>query len=102
MGMKEHADDLAWRRARAAQMGGDDAVARQHAAGKLTVRERIDRLFDKDTFTEFGIHATHVGSTAGSLPSSPTTSRSWPVRWGETPRPSATGPGSSPTPSASR
>ena len=61
MGMKEHADDLARRRAHAARMGGDEAVARQHAAGKLTVRERIDRLFDKDTFTEIGIHATHAG-----------------------------------------
>jgi methylmalonyl-CoA decarboxylase subunit alpha len=61
MGMKEHADDLARRRARAAQMGGDEAVARQHAAGKLTVRERIGRLFDKDTFTEIGVHATHAG-----------------------------------------
>jgi len=61
MGMKEHADDLARRRAHAAQMGGDEAVARQHAAGKLTARERIGRLFDKDTFTEIGIHATHAG-----------------------------------------
>src|SRR2546427_8777008 len=61
MGKKDHADELAGRRARARQMGGDDAVARQHAAGKLTARERIDRLFDKDTFTEIGIHATHAG-----------------------------------------
>jgi acetyl-CoA carboxylase carboxyltransferase component len=61
MDMKEHAEDLARRRARAARMGGDEAVARQHAAGKLTVRERIDLLFDEDTFTELGIHATHAG-----------------------------------------
>jgi acetyl-CoA carboxylase carboxyltransferase component len=61
MDMREHAEDLARRRARAARMGGDEAVARQHAAGKLTVRERIERLFDKDTFTEIGIHATHAG-----------------------------------------
>src|SRR5947208_11302566 len=61
MGMKDHADELARRRAKARQMGGDDAVARQHAAGKLTARERIDRLFDKDTFTEIGVHATHAG-----------------------------------------
>src|SRR5438093_655546 len=61
MGMKDHADELARRRAKARQRGGDDAVARQHAAGKLTARERIDRLFDKDTFTEIGIHATHAG-----------------------------------------
>jgi methylmalonyl-CoA decarboxylase subunit alpha len=45
MGMKEHADDLARRRAHAAQMGGDKAVARQHAAGKLTVRERAKMLY---------------------------------------------------------
>ena len=37
MDMKDHADDLARRRARAAQVGGDEVVARQHAAGKLTV-----------------------------------------------------------------
>ncbi|HET7339971.1 MAG TPA: carboxyl transferase domain-containing protein, partial [Methylomirabilota bacterium] len=61
MGMREHADDLARRRAQAARMGGEEAVARQHGAGKLTVRERIDRLFDKGTFTEIGIHATHAG-----------------------------------------
>ena len=27
-------------------MGGDERVARQHASGRLTVRERIERLFD--------------------------------------------------------
>jgi len=39
MGMQEHAEDLARRRARASRMGGDEAVACQHAAGKLTVRK---------------------------------------------------------------
>src|SRR5438552_7590598 len=61
MDMQEHAADLARRRAKARQMGGDEAVACQHAAGKLTARERVDRLFDKDTFTEIGVHATHAG-----------------------------------------
>src|SRR2546428_3231757 len=61
MSMKDHADDLAARRERAEQMGGRGGVDKQHAAGKLTVRERIDHLFDKDTFTEIGIHATHAG-----------------------------------------
>ncbi|HEU4370001.1 MAG TPA: acyl-CoA carboxylase subunit beta [Methylomirabilota bacterium] len=59
--MKAHAEDLARRRARARGMGGAEAVARQHAAGKLTARERIARLFDEDTFTEIGVHATHAG-----------------------------------------
>jgi acetyl-CoA carboxylase carboxyltransferase component len=59
--MKPLAEDLAARRARALAMGGSEAVARQHAGGKLTVRERLDRLFDPDTFTEIGLHATHAG-----------------------------------------
>jgi len=61
MGMKERADDLAARRERVRRMGGEEAVARQHAAGKLTVRERIDLLFDAGTFVEIGLHATHAG-----------------------------------------
>jgi acetyl-CoA carboxylase carboxyltransferase component len=59
--MKDLADDLGGRRARARRMGGEEAVAKQHAAGKLTVRERLDLLFDLGTFTELGIHATHAG-----------------------------------------
>jgi len=35
-------------------MGGDERVARQHASGRLTVRERIDRLLDPGTFHETG------------------------------------------------
>ena len=61
MGLKDLAADLARRRAAAAAMGGEDAVARQHAAGKLTVRERLDLLFDAGSFTEIGVHATHAG-----------------------------------------
>ncbi len=38
-------------------MGGADKVERQHAKGKLTVRERIDLLFDPGTFVEFGLLA---------------------------------------------
>lgn len=32
--------------------GGAAKIEKQHAAGKLTARERIDILFDKDTFVE--------------------------------------------------
>src|SRR5438874_2827952 len=35
-------------------MGGEERVARQHASGRLTVRERIERLFDPGTFRETG------------------------------------------------
>src|SRR5574342_1100133 len=61
MSMKDHVEDLAARRARAAGMGGDEAVEKQHAAGKLTVRERLDLLFDTGSFNEIGVQATHAG-----------------------------------------
>src|SRR3954470_17931985 len=35
-------------------MGGEERVARQHSSGRLTVRERIDRLFDPGSFHETG------------------------------------------------
>ena len=35
-------------------MGGPDAVAKQRAAGRLTIRERIDLLADTGTFSEVG------------------------------------------------
>ena len=40
-------------------MGGAERVARQHDQGKLTVRERLDVLFDPGSFTEFGLLAHH-------------------------------------------
>src|SRR4030067_828603 len=40
MGMKELVEDLKARRQRALGMGGPEAIARQHADGELTVRER--------------------------------------------------------------
>jgi propionyl-CoA carboxylase beta chain len=39
--------------------GGDARVQRQHAAGKLTARERIDLLFDPGTFEELDTLVTH-------------------------------------------
>jgi acetyl-CoA carboxylase carboxyltransferase component len=35
-------------------MGGPENVARQHKAGRLTVRERIERLLDPGSFHETG------------------------------------------------
>jgi propionyl-CoA carboxylase beta chain len=39
--------------------GGQDRLDRQHAAGKLTARERIDLLFDPGTFEEVDKLVTH-------------------------------------------
>jgi acetyl-CoA carboxylase carboxyltransferase component len=50
-------EDLHARRAKARLGGGQERIDRQHAAGKLTARERLDLLIDEGTFTELGIHA---------------------------------------------
>jgi acetyl-CoA carboxylase carboxyltransferase component len=43
-----------------AQLGGGQArIDRQHAKGKLTARERIERLLDPGTFRELDMFATH-------------------------------------------
>jgi acetyl-CoA carboxylase carboxyltransferase component len=54
MSWERELEELARRRALAAEMGGAERVARQHAGGRLTVRERIDRLLDAGSFLEIG------------------------------------------------
>jgi propionyl-CoA carboxylase beta chain len=56
---------LTERRQRALAGGGEERVAKQHAAGKLTARERIDTLFDVGTFEEFDQLKTHRCSDFG-------------------------------------
>lgn len=56
--------ELTTKKERVLQMGGPEEVARQHKAGKLTARERIELLFDRGTFTEIGILAHHQSTTA--------------------------------------
>jgi len=50
-------EDLHERRERARLGGGQEKIDRQHAADKLTARERLALLIDQGTFTELGIHA---------------------------------------------
>ena len=58
--LRARAEDLATRRADALAMGGEAGVTRQHALGKLTVRERLDLLFDAGSFVEHGLFAGAV------------------------------------------
>ena len=44
--------DLESRKAEARLSGGDEAIAKQHDRGKLTARERIAKLLDRDSFVE--------------------------------------------------
>src|SRR3989440_31577 len=50
------AEDLRERRERVKQGGGGEKIEGQHAAGKLTARERLALLIDEGTFVELGIH----------------------------------------------
>lgn len=47
-------EEMGRRREFALAMGGEDKIERQHAAGRLTARERIDLLIDAETFDEIG------------------------------------------------
>jgi acetyl-CoA carboxylase carboxyltransferase component len=49
-------EDLHARRERAKLGGGPEKIERQHAADKLTARERLALLIDAGSFTELGIH----------------------------------------------
>ncbi len=48
------AAEIARRRAWAKEMGGAQALARQHEKGRLSVRERLDTLLDPESFEELG------------------------------------------------
>lgn len=62
-------DDL---RQQAAAGGGADRLRRQHEAGKLTARERLNILFDPGTFVEVGglieTRITDCGMDARRIP----------------------------------
>ena len=54
MSWQPELDELRERERRARELGGAERVKRQHDAGKLTVRERIDALVDRASFHELG------------------------------------------------
>ncbi len=49
---------------RPVQGGGEARVAKQHEAGKLTARERLDLLLDPDSFVELDAFVTNRDATA--------------------------------------
>ncbi|MGO9516054.1 MAG: acyl-CoA carboxylase subunit beta [Candidatus Korobacteraceae bacterium] len=52
-------------RAKIEQGGGPERIKKQHAAGKLTARERVQQLVDKDSFQEIGLFARHRSTYFG-------------------------------------
>ncbi len=70
MGWQPELDELKRREALAEQLGGADRVRRQHAGGRLTIRERIEKLVDPGTFHEIGkIAGTATYDAANDLTS---------------------------------
>jgi len=59
---KTKIEHLRERQTEAGQGGGRERIERQHAAGKMTARERIDFFLDEGTFEEFDqfvVHRSH-------------------------------------------
>lgn len=54
MSWEREVRELERRRHLAKQQGGEEGIARQHAKGRLTIRERIDALLDPGSFQEQG------------------------------------------------
>ena len=65
-------DELERRQTEALASGGPAPIAKRHAQGRLTARERLEALYTPHTFQEFGLHAQHAtrgfGMDKKSLP----------------------------------
>lgn len=54
MSWHEEAKEIEQRRKLSKGQGGAESIARHHAKGRLTIRERIDALVAPDSFEEHG------------------------------------------------
>ena len=63
--IEEKITDLRARRAQVQLGGGKERVEKQHAAGKLTARERVEKLADPKSFQEIGLFAEHRATLLG-------------------------------------
>ncbi len=59
-------EDLARRRAAVSAGGGADKLAKRRAEGRMAARDRLDALFQPETFQEIGAHARHTGRHFGA------------------------------------
>ena len=63
--MKDILEKLEDRRANARLGGGQARIDAQHKRGKLTARERIALMMDKDSFEEFDMFVEHRSADFG-------------------------------------
>jgi len=63
--MQEHVAELRVKREKLELGGGKDRIEKQHASGRMTARERIAELTDKESFEEIGLFAQHRATFFG-------------------------------------
>ena len=63
--IEDQLEELQEKRSKIQQGGGPDRIKKQHASGKLTARERIQKLVDHDSFQEIGAFARHRSTYFG-------------------------------------
>ena len=59
MSSEDHLKELERREQETLEGGGEERIKKQHDAGKLTAPERLDLLFDPNTFEEFDSFVIH-------------------------------------------
>ena len=64
-GMQESLKKLKQLEKQARKGGSEEAIERQHKAGKLTARERVDFFFDEGSFVELDLFARHESHDFG-------------------------------------
>ncbi len=57
---QELLDELRHRRTVALAGGGKEKMKKRHAEGRLGARERVEQLFDQESFSEYGMHVNHA------------------------------------------
>jgi methylmalonyl-CoA carboxyltransferase large subunit len=65
MSTEQKIKKLREKRAQVALGGGQDRIKKQHEAGKLTARERIEQLVDPESLQEAGMFAEHRATLFG-------------------------------------
>ena len=59
MSITQRIFDFFSRKTRVSQGGGEKAISKQHAGGKMTARERINALLDEGSFHEYDLFVEH-------------------------------------------
>ncbi len=62
---RDRVDEWNNRRQHLLEMGGAEAIEERHRKGQMTARERLDYLFDPNTFTEIGLWVKHRTTAFG-------------------------------------